>query len=396
MATCLARPLIHVKRSLGGRDDALMCIKSGLPMSRDNLPMTGPVTSGLPSPWRRPTRGLADMNAMKRPLRACVTVLIATIAAVGPVHAAEPDPRSLSRGEYVWHPEVAPTGPIVIVVSLDEQRAYVYRNGIGIGVSTISSGRKGHRTPPGIFTILQKEAIHYSNLYDSAPMPFMERLTWDGVAMHGGSLPGYPASHGCIRLPQTFAQKLFELTAVGATVVVADRKTAPSAVVHPAMLAPVAATGRQPPMWPQLEASYLNDPDAVTGPVSILATTSSNEVFVFQNGIRIASSKFETATPLHVGGSVLYVMGLGLEYAPSPLDSSRPKHHWTAYPIPNRGESQPQVDSGGAFRLPDEFGRHLYDWLVPGSTVLVTDLPAVRGGIDSTSAPVLESFPGKR
>ncbi len=100
-------------------------------------------------------------------------------------------PTDLKPGEYLWHPEISPTGPIVLVVSLDEQRAYVYRNGIAIGLTTISSGKAGHETPTGVFTILQKDKDHRSNLY-SAPMPYMQRLTWDGIALHGGSLPGHP------------------------------------------------------------------------------------------------------------------------------------------------------------------------------------------------------------
>lgn len=132
---------------------------------------------------------------------------------------------------------------MVLVVSLDEQRAYVYRNGIAIGVSTISSGKAGKDTPTGVFTILQKNKDHRSNLYNNAPMPYMQRLTWDGIALHGGHLPGYPASHGCVRLPQAFAEKLFGITRFGDSVVVANAKASPASLVHPAVLAPVTAGG---------------------------------------------------------------------------------------------------------------------------------------------------------
>lgn len=153
-------------------------------------------------------------------------------------------PTDLKPGEYLWHPEISPTGPIVLVVSLDEQRAYVYRNGIAIGLTTISSGKAGHETPTGVFTILQKDKDHRSNLYNSAPMPYMQRLTWDGIALHGGSLPGHPASHGCVRLPQAFAQKLFSETQRGDTVVVADAKSSPMTLAYPSVLAPVNARGQ--------------------------------------------------------------------------------------------------------------------------------------------------------
>ena len=131
---------------------------------------------------------------------------------------------ALKPGEYLWMPELAPAGPVVIVISLPEQLAYVYRNGVRIGVSTVSTGKPGYETPTGVFTILQKQREHYSNLYDNAPMPFMQRLTWDGIALHGGDLPGYPASHGCIRMPNAFAKRLFGLTAMGGRVLVTDQR----------------------------------------------------------------------------------------------------------------------------------------------------------------------------
>ena len=95
-------------------------------------------------------------------------------------------PSQLKPGEFIWSPQAVPAGPLVMVISLDEQRAYVYRNGLRIGVSTVSTGKKGYETPTGVFTILQKKKDHKSNLYDDAPMPFMQRLTWDGVALHAG------------------------------------------------------------------------------------------------------------------------------------------------------------------------------------------------------------------
>lgn len=104
--------------------------------------------------------------------------------------------------------ERAAQGPLVINVSLSRQRLTVYDANGPIASSPVSSGRVGYATPTGVFTILQKRRMHYSNLYDSAPMPNMQRLTWSGVALHAGALPGYPASHGCIRLPHGFSKSL--------------------------------------------------------------------------------------------------------------------------------------------------------------------------------------------
>ena len=123
----------------------------------------------------------------------------------------------IKQAEYIWRPEVSPAGPVVILVSLDAQKLYVYRNGVEIGRCTISSGKAGHRTPTGVFTILQKNVVHYSSVYHGASMPFMERLTWGGVAIHAGNLPGYPESHGCVHVPLDFAKQLYAVTSNGTT-----------------------------------------------------------------------------------------------------------------------------------------------------------------------------------
>ena len=94
----------------------------------------------------------------------------------------------------------------------------------------------GHRTPTGVFKILQKDKNHHSSTYNNAPMPYMNRLTWSGVALHAGQLPGCPASHGCVRLPKEFAELLFDMTKLGITVVIADDKSQPEEVIHPGMV----------------------------------------------------------------------------------------------------------------------------------------------------------------
>ncbi|HEX8215325.1 MAG TPA: L,D-transpeptidase family protein [Allosphingosinicella sp.] len=148
------------------------------------------------------------------------------LAPVAPAAAKEAAPieasaRQLRPGGFVWQPERASGGPVEVVISLGSQKAYVYRGGTLIGVSTVSSGKTGHESPTGRFQILQKRQLHRSNRYNDAPMPFMQRLNWYGVALHAGEIPGYPASHGCIRLPAKFAQKLYEVTELGGFVFVA-------------------------------------------------------------------------------------------------------------------------------------------------------------------------------
>jgi lipoprotein-anchoring transpeptidase ErfK/SrfK len=109
---------------------------------------------------------------------------------------------------------------VLVVVSLESQRMFVFRKGELWDSSKVSTGKRGNETPVGTFPILQKKVHHRSNLYDDAPMPYMQRLTWGGVALHAGHVPGYPASHGCIRMPKAFAKKLYGITGFSSTVVV--------------------------------------------------------------------------------------------------------------------------------------------------------------------------------
>ena len=146
------------------------------------------------------------------------------------------DPATLKPGEFSWNPERSPEGPVVVLVSIPKQWVVVYRGGMEIAAATCSTGRSGHRTPAGVFVILEKDKTHHSSKYDNAPMPFMERLTWNGVALHAGNLPGYPASHGCVRLPLAFAKLLFGITTLGTPVIIADADVAAADLNHPGLL----------------------------------------------------------------------------------------------------------------------------------------------------------------
>jgi hypothetical protein len=128
--------------------------------------------------------------------------------------------------------------PLLAIVSLGEQRVTIYDAEGRILRAPVSTGQTGYETPAGIYSVIQKEAEHYSNLYDDASMPFMQRITWSGIALHAGALPGYPASHGCIRMPHGFAERLFELTSMGLRVIVVPTDVTPSEIVHPALFKP--------------------------------------------------------------------------------------------------------------------------------------------------------------
>jgi len=126
----------------------------------------------------------------------------------------------LKPGEYVWAAQVPASGDTRIVVDLLTQMTYVYRGEKLLGASSMSSAKTGHVTPYGNWTILEKRPFYRSKKYDNAPMPFMQRIDDYGIAFHGGVNPGYPASHGCIRLPMKFAEKLYGVTKVGTKVII--------------------------------------------------------------------------------------------------------------------------------------------------------------------------------
>jgi hypothetical protein len=169
---------------------------------------------------RAPSRRRFSLRAII--LAAALGALPAAPALAAGETGASTAATSLAPGRHLWIQPEAGEGPVRIVVSLGTQRAFVFRGATLIGVSTVSSGMPGYDTPTGTFAILEKDKDHRSNLYEDAPMPYMQRLTWDGVALHAGKVGAEPASHGCIRLPAAFAKRLFELTSLGATVVVTD------------------------------------------------------------------------------------------------------------------------------------------------------------------------------
>ena len=158
------------------------------------------------------------LSVSTNPAQAASAAALATM----PIEQAATE---LSPNQFVWKDDNANGGanePVSIVISLLEQRAFVYRGATMIAATTISSGKDGKDTPLGTYPILQKNAVHKSNLYNDASMPFMQRLTWDGIAIHAGRNPGFPDSHGCIRVPLGFAKQLFAVTTLGTTVTVTD------------------------------------------------------------------------------------------------------------------------------------------------------------------------------
>jgi hypothetical protein len=320
--------------------------------------------------------------AFRRTLRRQFAFLlgwVVVLASMVPVATAD-----VAVDAYRWMPGLAPEGPVVVVVSLPMQRLHVYRNGVRIGEAAISTGKPGHETPPGVFTILQKRREHYSNLYDNAPMPFMQRLTWDGIALHEGRVPGYPASHGCIRLPRGFAEKLYSVTGHGTVVVVADAHTAPPSVTEPGFLAPVdPASGTLQAASPG--RSTWDPGRAPEGPMSLvlaLAPPGGASVLVaLRSGVEIGRTQVDYAgAPL--AGTSVFVMLEGTGEGTSALVADRPARRWMTVETADGGDRTALREAvrGGGLRIDPSFAAALYGALVPGTTLVVAPGPLPAGG----------------
>jgi L,D-transpeptidase catalytic domain len=297
----------------------------------------------------------------------------------------------LKKGEFLWMGEAVTTGPVVMVVSITEQRGYVYRNGVLIGATTVSTGRPGHLTPTGVFTVLQKQKEHRSTIYDGAPMPYMERLTWGGVALHAGGLPGYPESHGCIHLPSGFAQRLFDISPSGMTVVIGTEQTAPEQVAHPGYLAPVNFAGGQPvepEAFAPKEAERWQPELSPHGPVSIVLSQASQLIVVYRNGIEIGRARLTVTGDTPLVNHAL-VLSESPSSAPDPYVPDPRKFSWLRIGVPGHiGEQGTQVDPSAVARIkmPADFAARVNGILTPGATVLVTNETLYP----QTSGPMLQ------
>ena len=271
----------------------------------------------------------------------------------------------LKNGQYVWAPELAPEGPMLVVVNLATQRLIAFRNGVPIAASTISSGTKGHETPTGVFTVLQKAKEHYSRTYNNAPMPNMQRLTWKGIALHAGNLPGYPASHGCIRLPMKFSSLLFGATSLGMTVVITSIEAVPQASSAPDLAIENVA---QAPVSLSNASFEWNPERAKDGIVSVVVSAADQRAIVLRDGVQIGSA------PVRISGNVTAPFA----YVLKSWDNSGQK--WLKLQYSGTGGSmEVSANEGKRFDTPVMFRHAIATVIRPGSVVIVTPQPLKAG-----------------
>lgn len=295
----------------------------------------------------------------------------ATIALVAAeVGAAEmlEEIADMKPGEFTWHPERQPTGPVAVVVSIPEQRVHVYRNGVRIAVSTCSTGKPGHATPTGVFVVLQKDKNHHSSTYNDAPMPNMNRLTWSGIALHAGDLPGYPASHGCVRLPMAFSANLFTVTHVGTPVIISGAASDPWELKHPGMVlgayaesefTDIEATlaGKKAPSdWTEAEAAPI---------VSVIASSSDRKIMMLKNSDVVANGDLTIGGSGPLGSHVFVLNG---------SDQAAKGMHWTGL---SHGASAaaPESDVITRVKADPAFVAAMRGAMHPGLVLILTDAP---------------------
>lgn len=278
----------------------------------------------------------------------------------------------LKPGQFRWRPERSRDGPVAIVVSIPDQLVHVYRNGIRIGLSTCSTGKRGHRTPTGVFTILQKDKHHRSSTYNNAPMPNMNRLTWRGIALHAGNLPGYPASHGCIRLPLKFSEHVFSVTHIGTAVIIADDHSEPGFITHSGPVLSALAEDGMEMAVARLAVKKLPPKRRVKDmdhAVSILISSADRELYIIRDGHILTKGPIDIDRPRVPLGSHVYV-----------LIGSRDKGglHWKTIGYTRSGARLVDTDVSIIRRIkaPPALAQKVADLMHPGLVFVLTDQPA--------------------
>lgn len=290
-------------------------------------------------------------------------------------------------------------GPLTLVVSLDKQELTLYAGGARIARSRVSSGKAGHGTPTGIYSVIEKDRWHRSNLYDDAPMFYMNRITWSGIALHQGVVPNYPASHGCIRLPESFARQLFGVTRLGTRVIVTRGEAVPAEIAHAALFVPakpavpapaVVAEELQPihPAWlktamlgstAQIIAATeakLTDPagDAAgqrkplkSGPVSVFVSRKDGKVYVrkgFQPVLEAPVTFARADEP--IGTHVFTALA---------IDDANGSARWQVVSVPSSAKAQ-RLDAAAALDrigIPEEIRAQISALMSPGASLIVSD-----------------------
>ena len=321
----------------------------------------------------------------------------------------------------------AAKGPLFLIISIADQRISLYDNGALIARSSVSTGVRNHPTPLGVFSVISKSRFHRSNIYSNAPMPYMQRITWSGIALHAGDLPGYPASHGCIRLTHDFAVRLFHLTKRGTRVIIAHDDIRPAEISSPQLFVPKPKVA---PALPQPDAAAQPDNGTITADateVSLVAKAKQQDnakatdpaagAAAPQKGASISVFVSRKLSKLFVrqGFTPLFDAPVTIQDGPEPMgthvftamefQNGGAAMRWTVVSVPDKsshGQGTPRSskkeyakqtvravltpDKAGAalnrIEIPQDAVERIAQLLTPGSSLIISD----HGISDETGA----------
>jgi L,D-transpeptidase catalytic domain len=265
----------------------------------------------------------------------------------------------------------APKGPLQIIISIADQRVSLYDNGALIARSSVSTGVQRHPTPLGVFSVIGKQRFHRSNIYSAAPMPYMQRITWSGIALHAGVLPGHPASHGCIRLANGFANRLWHLTKRGTRVIIAHDDVQPVEITNPHLFKAKAASGSpataQEPLLSNADAQ-----EAVNLPAPGLAAAGVARRRIVP--ISVFVSRKSSRLFVRRGFAPMFDLPVKIQNPEEPLGT----HVFTAMELQNEGSAGRWT----VVSMPEEFPR------MPGRSAKAREAPAKRMAASIPPAPL--------
>jgi hypothetical protein len=318
-------------------------------------------------------------------------------------------------------PEEPPKGPLQIIISIADQRVSLYDNGTLVARSSVSTGVRRHPTPFGVFSVVEKQRWHRSNIYSGAPMPYMQRITWSGIALHAGELPGYPASHGCIRLTNDFAIRLWHLTKRGARVIIAHQDVVPIEITNPHLFvskpktafgspeSPAiavadnsnkTATATQAPLMSNVDMQETADTQAAGStpsatapqkviPISVFVSRKLSRLFVHQSftplfdvAVKIQNPEeplgthvFTVMEPQNEGSAVRWTV-VSIPEQGTSADSTKERKLLKQQIIGTAPSVQSSNDANSALdriEIPQDAVEQISELLTPGSSLIVSD-----------------------
>ncbi|MBV6648668.1 L,D-transpeptidase [Hoeflea alexandrii] len=316
---------------------------------------------------------MTQTNMTRRAVLAAGGATALVAAGRGSFAQTEKPVTDLKPGEWSWYPERALDGPVAVLVSLSDQLAFVYRNGIRIGVSTVSTGRKGYETPTGVFTVLIKEKMHHSRAYNNAAMPDSQ-FFFGGCALHAGGLPGYPSSHGCVHLPRAFADLVFGVTHNGTPVIVTNDRSGIGSLSHSGLVLSNADLKTVEAMTTHVAGKKLpRDKEGERDDaIAIIVSGADRRLIALRNGSEFINAGIGIEHPRLPLGTHVYLLK-GVNPATHVYD-------WMAIGLGTGDEAavdvQREIAVTARLVIPPDVYAQIARNLHPGATMMLTDLPA--------------------